>query len=277
MKNLNKLISEMSKRLYELNEIITGAENFLKSAPPGRLITCKNHNTNQYYFKNSSTSPKIYLSKKNMDRISELAQKEYNLAIVKVARNQQQLIAEFLKKYNFDEIENVYNNLKSGRKPLITPYELPIEEFAKKWLISKKNKKEKLSQVTNWKYQFANNTNYNIVTEKGELVRSKSEKILADKLYYNGIPYIYEMPLKLGDFYIHPDFTILSLKSKQEYIWEHFGMLDDPNYAEKFVNKVETYHKHNFYLGENLIMTYETKAHPINSETIDEYINKYLL
>ena len=49
-----------------------------------------------------------------------------------------------------------------------------------------------------------------ILTQKGERVRSKSEKILADYFYQNGIPYKYEMPLYLKGFgVIHPDFTFL--------------------------------------------------------------------
>jgi hypothetical protein len=46
-------------------------------------------------------------------------------------------------------------------------------------------------------------------TERGELVRSKSELVIADKLYARGIDYAYEQPLVLPNGHIrYPDFTI---------------------------------------------------------------------
>jgi hypothetical protein len=62
------------------------------------------------------------------------------------------------------------------------------------------------------------------------LVRSKSEIIIANMLFENGIESIkYEEPLFASDgtFYL-PDFTI-QWKGKT-YFWEHLGMLDVPKY-----------------------------------------------
>lgn len=56
-----------------------------------------------------------------------------------------------------------------------------------------------------------------IYTQKGERVRSKSEKTLADYFYYHGIPYKYECPLLLKGFgIIYPDFTFLTRRSQKE-------------------------------------------------------------
>ena len=59
-----------------------------------------------------------------------------------------------------------------------------------------------------------------ILTEKGERVRSKSEKILADLFYKRNIPYKYEKPLYLKEYgTIYPDFTFLSKRFGQEIYW----------------------------------------------------------
>ncbi|MEE3440399.1 MAG: hypothetical protein VZR07_10670, partial [Ruminococcus sp.] len=50
-------------------------------------------------------------------------------------------------------------------------------------------------------------------TQRGEIVRSKSEVIIADALYYANIPYHYEKPIKVGDRVIYPDFTVLNVKT----------------------------------------------------------------
>ena len=72
-----------------------------------------------------------------------------------------------------------------------------------------------------------------------ERVRSKSEVIIADTLARHGVPYRYEYPLKLksgrdGAFRtIHPDFLCLNVRTRAEFYWEHFGLMDDPDYLER--------------------------------------------
>lgn len=57
-----------------------------------------------------------------------------------------------------------------------------------------------------------------ILTNRGERVRSKSEKIIADCFFRKGIPYKYECPLYLkGLGIIYPDFTILSKKQDRKF------------------------------------------------------------
>ena len=110
------------------------------------------------------------------------------------------------------------------------------------------------------------------------MVRSKSEKRLADKFNLLGIPYIYEKPLYLEGYgYVHPDFTLLNVRKKKEYYLEHFGMMDNPEYTVKTVQKLETYEKNGIFPGEKLLLTYETGSHPLNMKTVDNLIQKFLL
>ena len=65
-------------------------------------------------------------------------------------------------------------------------------------------------------------------TERGDLVRSKSELVIADKLHARGIDYAYEQPLVLpNDRTRYPDFTIADHARGVTFYWEHLGMLDD--------------------------------------------------
>ena len=58
-----------------------------------------------------------------------------------------------------------------------------------------------------------------ILTEKGERVRSKSEKIIADYFYRKNILYKYEKPLYLNGYgIVYPDFTLLSRKQERKFI-----------------------------------------------------------
>ena len=114
--------------------------------------------------------------------------------------------------------------------------------------------------------------------QKEERVRSKSEKIIADKLYSLGIPYRYECPLTLaGNIKMYPDFTILRMMTREEVYLEHFGMMDDANYVENVIFKLNTYEKNDIYLGVNLFVTYETSKKPINTMAVDRMLKQLFL
>lgn len=170
----------------------------------------------------------------------------------------------------WEQVQAIYQKFSIDRQMLIVPYVYSEEEIVEKWANEKKMKKEQernFSEVCT-----------EIYTENGECVRSKSEKILADKLYMMQIPYSYEVPLYLQGYgYIKPDFTVLNKRTRKEYYWEHLGMMDDKDYCEKAVKKIESLEKNGIFPGENLILTYETKEHPLNIKIVEKFIEKYLV
>ena len=91
-----------------------------------------------------------------------------------------------------------------------------------------------------------------------------------------GIPYRYECPLVLGyDFTIYPDFTILKMPERKEVYLEHFGMLDDEEYFDRMLLKLNTYEKNGIYLGSNLFFTYETSVKPINTKALNNQLREW--
>ena len=79
-------------------------------------------------------------------------------------------------------------------------------------------------------------------TERGDLVRSKSELVIADKLHARGIDYAFEQPLVLRNGRTrYPDFTIADHARGLTFYWEHLGMLDDPGYRARWERKRAEY------------------------------------
>ena len=79
-------------------------------------------------------------------------------------------------------------------------------------------------------------------TERGDLVRSKSELVIADKLHARGIDYAYEQPLMLPNGRTrYPDFTITDHARGVTFYWEHLGMLDDQGYRARWEGKRAEY------------------------------------
>lgn len=81
------------------------------------------------------------------------------------------------------------------------------------------------------------------LTENGDLVRSKSEWIIADKLRAAGIKYQYEQPLVLDGIERLPDFTIRDEDAGTIWYWEHNGMLSDDEYKKRWKRKEAAYRK----------------------------------
>lgn len=82
------------------------------------------------------------------------------------------------------------------------------------------------------------------VTPRGDLVRSKSEVIVACVLDSLKLPYVYEQPLHHGGQVVClPDFTIRHKDT--EFYWEHLGMLSDPNYKAGWEKKQSLYRQLN--------------------------------
>ena len=148
---------------------------------------------------------------------------------------------------------------------MVVPYYVPDDVFLENWLSKwhcERNTFEKKG---------------NILTERGEQVRSKSEKIIADIFYDLGIEYKYECPLKLKGYgTVYPDFTILRKRDGKEIYWEHDGRMDDPKYAEKAVRKINSYTANGYFLGYNLIVSFESSVEVLNDRIIKKMISKYI-
>ena len=102
----------------------------------------------------------------------------------------------------------------------------------------------------------------------GEMVRSKIESITAGQLFDLGIPYKYEKLLRLGDMTIAPDFTALDVRDMREIPVEVFGMMDNPEYVNIFVKKMNLYHSHGYIPGINMITLYESPNAPLGINNI---------
>ncbi len=58
---------------------------------------------------------------------------------------------------------------------------------------------------------------------------------------------------------------------------EHFGLLDDTDYLDSCLQKLDEYRKNSIYPGRNLICTYETAEHPLDIKGIRQMIKDLLL
>lgn len=261
MEETQNMLEKREKYLHQLKE---EKERMLKGAPEGYLRVCQSRNKIQYY---KRTNPKdfsgTYINEDNMRTAYELAQKDYDQKILKSIEKELKAINKYKEAYPDKAAEEIYESLHPARQKLIIPIRESDEEFIARW---------EGVEYLGKDFFYDMSEHY---TAKGERVRSKSEVIIADALNRAGIPYRYEYPLYIKELeYINPDFTILNVKKRKEIIWEHFGLMDNPEYAEKTVYKINCYERNGYHLGDNLICTFESRGNPLNQKIVKEIIRR---
>lgn len=268
------LTPALQKKLAQLNAALIQLKKLQKKQPPGHLrIAQKGGNRNYFYHYTSSDDfTGKYIRKNEQALAKALAQKDYNIKLIKQLENETQSLNEYLAQTkNGTAIPNLYKDLCPARQPLITPATLTDEQYTNLW------------KTITWQGRSITPDASQYDTAQGEKVRSKSEVIIADALARHGIPYRYEFPVKLHrnqnnrePVYFYPDFCCLNIHTRQEFFWEHFGLMDDEEYATNAAGKLRLYAENNIFPGRNLIITMETKEEPLNTKLIEKTILAFL-
>ena len=120
-------------------------------------------------------------------------------------------------------------------------------------------------------------------TARGEMVRSKSEVIIADRLASKGVEYGYEQPLTIEGVTKIPRFHHRGHGIGVDVLWEHCGMLHVLSYRRRWEEKLGWYRAHGILPreeggGENgtLIVTRDETNGSIDSAKITALITDLL-
>lgn len=204
-----------------------------------------------------------YLRKKDWGIAAKIAQRDYDEKTVNKAKKRIEAIDEFLLKYKENCLKDMYDKTNIYRRNMIDVKIISDKEFIRRW------------QTVEYKGKPIDDVMGQIITNRGERVRSKSEKIIADKLYSLGIPYRYEYPLRLCDnTVVYPDFTILKIPERKEVYLEHFGMMDSEEYVKTMVKKLRLYEKNGMVLGVSIFFTQETRDYPLNTKALTKMLTQ---
>lgn len=259
----NRFRGQLQGRYNQLESVITSKTAALKDAPEGKLYICSGSSTTNYYVVDTNNK-RTYISAGNFSLIKSMVQKDYDAAILEKAEKEKEQIARFLSKYPKVSIDEYYSTLPQNRRSFISPILLPDDEFIQNWY----------SKPTTYKPMSKDSPN--IYSDKGERVRSKSEKIIADKLAALNIPYKYEAALTLKNGYvIHPDFTILDMKRRCEVYLEHCGLVNQSTYANSMTRRVNWYALSGIVTGDRLLLTFETDEVPFDSRVLEPLLARF--
>ena len=164
----------IKNRISELQIILNKIEHYLAHAPEGGLKFQKRQGKTYYYHqhKNPNTGSyiKTYIDRKNENLARKLAQKGYYSKVKPHIESQLYALVQLEEIYdcNNKQIDDIYDMLPEERKRLVAPVKVSVKEKLKNW--KSESYEPYLKYQENLKYE----------TDNGELVRSKSEVIIAN-------------------------------------------------------------------------------------------------
>lgn len=260
----------IENKIANLKNTLAQIEYRLKNVPKGYLkIQARNGKVYYYHHykaKDTKLVQRKYITRKDAQLAQVLAQKGYDERVKPLLQKELKELESILKKYDENRVDAIYDTMSVERKKLVHPVRESIQEQMNRWQDEK--------YEVNTKYK----ENLIYETENGEMVRSKSEVIIANMLRHHKkyLLYKYERPLEVvidgKVIIIYPDFTILNCITGKIVYWEHAGRMDDVRYTTGFVQKMNTYAKNNIVTGHNLIVTYETMNYPLDIKVVKNLI-----
>ena len=278
--SMQDIIKLAKEEIARMEKLIKKVDINLKNAPEGSLkfqnIKGKTYYYHQYMMKEEKTKKskgcvKIEYIKKNSSLASALANKQYYTSLKQAITNNLNQLKTFISKYQEGIVDEIYDSLIEERKRLITSVQLSVKEQVRLWESEEYEKNNKYPE--NLRYE----------TEQGDMVRSKSEVIIANILYKHrkNLLYKYEKPLLLTidgvDKIVHPDFTIINIHTGKIVYWEHAGLMDDPLYVNKFVRKMNSYVANGLIIGKDVIVSYETQTLPLDIRIVKKIIEQVIV
>lgn len=253
------MLDILKKREELLSRTIDRLDEKIDSLPEGSIRVKHKAGTFHYLYYQGDKTIK-YLRKNDSETIKNLIQKKYLKLVQKAAKQEVKALSKAIELYPKTRMERVYEDLPSELKEHALPIIPDDDQFAAKW------------QAEPFKPKPFKKGAPKYYTLKGERVRSKSEVIIADRLFAKGIPYKYECPLWVGNGFIHPDFTILRMSDRKIVYHEHCGKMTDPEYTKDIPERANKYARKGIFQGDRLFYTFESAECPLDIEALDAFI-----
>lgn len=262
-----KKLLEIKKVLADIDARLDIVNRELKKLPDGELNYETRHGVKMLVHSSCEKGKRTRTGiAKDPDLQSKLIRKKLLLKEQKSLQHNRKLIEDLIAKY-------MPFSLGNSIFVIDKKYNTDAAELIKQYY-------ETNDAVSIWAAEYTP-TNYRKserrhITSRGLYVRSKSELLIAEKLYENNVKFRYEQPIVTQDLTLYPDFTIMREDGKIFY-WEHEGLTNSEEYLRKQLRKAQLYASVNIVPWDNLIVTYDDDDGIINLRIVKSEIENKLL
>ena len=246
---MDKINDELKKLELEIADV----KRRLQTLPDGSLACSRNGNYWKWYW--NCGDGLSYLPKSARPMAEKLAVRKYLSLLLRSLQARRAFLDSYLARKSQAAEQAVQAYLENpAYQPLLAPYFTPLSPELAQWAAAPYDQNPLFPEQRIHK------------CASGHLVRSKSEAIIDMVLYTNQVPFRYECALTLGKTVIYPDFTIRDPSSGKTYY-----------YAARTFSKLQLYTSFQIIPSIQLITTYETQEHPLNTETAEALVRQYFL
>ena len=173
----NKTLLEATSRYKKISALTQEIEHKLQEYPSGRIEIKHISNRSYYYLVTSGSEERLLINEDEL--IEKLLQKNYLKKVLKCSIRETDVLQRLINSYPDSLAEDIYSTLSAERQKFVKPIIPTTEQFVKEWQEKPYTPKEIKEGTPVYE------------TLRKERVRSKSEQIIADRLYVNVIPYKY--------------------------------------------------------------------------------------
>ena len=271
--NLEELLS-----FYK--DLIDLYSNEVKNRPEGSLI----HQVNQGYdqlllskIENGKRTRKCIT--KNTDLLRKLARVEFARKALGVLKPDVALLQSVLDKLKPFEPDRILDSMTNAYKLLPEDYFFDRDAVVTNFNLDGADR-TRIERHREWGEQSYEQCELypeykNKRSSRGELLRSKSELLIVERLYHYEIPKHYDETIVANGETFYPDFTFQGADGDLFY-WEHLGMMNIPKYSSRNIKKLRDYIEAGIIPGNNLILSFDGDG-TINMGMIDAIIKNEVI
>jgi len=267
--NDDHVMQRCKAEMEQIKLLIEKFQNEMARLPQGGVSQKVIHGRRYlYHVIRNESAPKKYkqvrIKDDSLDLSAKLIRKQMLKRSLKILRKNLKAFEVFVKAYQ----PLFMSDISAG---LTVKASMPIVVF-----------EEKSDKISNWEAEDFVSCSMLPESKKhttfdGLLVRSKSEALIAGALETHHIPFRYEARMVIDGKEFYPDFTILRPTDGETIYWEHFGMMNDEDYACSTKRKNSIYIENGLLPWNNYIVTFDSTDGSIDAFTIHNIINAHIL
>ena len=255
-----------------------------------------------------------YIPEEKMSLASAISQRDYDAKMLNELQKLRSALEKCVAKYDVSVVENLYAQLHPARRSLVTPLVYPDEDFVARWsavkyagrdfdadvpvlMTARGERVRSKSEIIiadalfrrgiPYRYEFPHEL-LHVGTREAEMAHEAGAMLGAGAMCGTSdrAAEVRKGRRDAGGtrgelrararkrVVVYPDFTCLNVRTRQEFVWAHFGMIDVPEYCQNMASKMEMYLMNGFCLGKNFVMTTETYDRPLSSMMVEKMLEQ---
>ena len=216
-----------------------------------------------------------YLGNESNETVLNVKRYRYAKKAVEIIETDIEVLEHLIRSYVSPDYSNINSRLPATYRTDLTAddsdesFSAALPPEAIKWMHALRKEKEQYPpyKPEQLKYEALDGTK----------MRSLGEVIIANFLLMAGIPFVYEVPMKINGELVLPDFRILSLIDLKTVITiEHQGMIFTEEYLLKYIRSLRLYLQSDLVINQDLFFTFSDKKGRFDIRQLTSIIRQFV-